>query len=247
MAALIETWTDDGHLQITDDQIYFILEQKVSFDGSNTGWGQYGNSGGTSRDVTFSGITLADAPMVAINSEAVTWARLISSTPTSLTYRISRGSSLAVNIFLFSKRRPPNDSGLVCLYADDGGCIFNSDFKVARPLGNYTQAGYSGIPIAGRTLAHVPQKLETANFNLFQNQGLGSCTINGNAAYQVTNTTGWSEVHVRAGVGVLDRNVVSSQIGPIQYACVASTSGVPLGQSYSSSGWGSLILDVTKY
>ena len=244
MAALIETWTVDGHSQLRDDYLYFRLEGKASFDATTAAWAQYGNNGGSYRDITFNGPGLADAPMLALSSAAGTWAKLIASTGSSLTYRITRTSAQIVNMWLFSARRPPNDSGLVCFYADDGGCIFNSDYPIARPLGTYSNDGYSGISIAGRTLAHVPQKQETASYNIYQSQGLGSCSFNGQASYQITNTTGWSERQVAASNGSLSAANITSIIGPVNYQCM-QTNQPPVGSSYSSAIWSSLIIDVT--
>jgi hypothetical protein len=242
MAALIEVYSGDDHLQLSDEQIYFRLEGKVELDASTAGWAQYGN--GSFRDVTFTGPSAADWPMLALSSDAGTWAKLIASSAGSLTYRITRTAAQAVTLFLFSARRPPDDVGELIIYADYPVVAFNSSYPVARPLGTYSATGYKGVPIAGRRLAHVPQKQETASFNLFQNQGLGTCTFNGQPAYNITNRTGWAERQVVAGNAALGNLNISVDVGPVQYMC-SQFNQTPQGASYGSGGWSSLILDVT--
>ncbi|WP_395391544.1 hypothetical protein WBP07_12855 [Novosphingobium sp. BL-8A] len=244
MAAGFICYTDDGHLQITDKQVYFRLEAKASFDATTTGWSQYGNQGGSYRDIIFNGPSLTDAPMLALSSSAGTWAKLIASSTGSLTYRITRKSAAVVDMYLFSARRPPATGGCFRLFDDNGVCIVNDAYPIARPLGMVNASGYSGISLSGRKAAHVPQKQETSSYNIYTSQGLGSCTFNGQPAYQITNTTGWSEGQCIATTGSASGTNLTSVVGPVNYQCM-QTNQPPLGSSYSSAEWSSLIIDVT--
>ncbi len=244
MAAGFRCLTDDGYLQITDSQIYFRQEGKASLDASTSGWGQYGNQGGSFRDVTFTGPSLSDAPMLALSSAAGTWAKLIASSAGSLTYRITRTGAQVVDMYLFSARRPPATGGEFRLYDDSGNCIVNNAYPIARPIGMLTRDGYSGVSVAGRKCAHVPLKQETATYNLYQSNGLGSCTFNGQPAYQITNTTGWIEGQVIATTGQVAGQTLRSVIGPVNYQCMQSNSP-PIGSNFASVEWQAMILDVT--
>lgn len=244
MVAGFRCYTADGVLQLTDNQVYFRLEGSQSLPGSASGWSQYGNQGGSYRDVTFSGIDSNAAHMLALSSAASTWCKVMSTTATTITYRITRTSGQVVDLYLFSSRRPPKSGGQFRLYHDDGGCLVNNAYPIVRPMGVITRNGYSGVSVAGRKCAHVPQKQGTATYNIYQSQGLGSCTFNGRPAYQITNTTGWSETHCIATTGQVQGFDLTSVIGPVAYQCMENNAP-PTGQTFSSIEWSCLIIDVT--
>ncbi len=247
MPAGIEIYTADNHLQLTDNNIYFRLEQKVVLD--NTGWAQYGNNG-SYRDVTFTGPGSGDAPMLALASQAATWHRQISSTSTSVTYRVYRTSAggYSVTCYLFSKRPPPDSNMPFCIFNDAGQCVFNANYPPARPIGTFSAGTYTGLDRTGRSLAFVPQKRAASQYILWTYGGAGSCQLPGGInGYQAYQQTGWSETALNCWGEAISWANFATQVGPIPHSCAGSSNQYGPGSGSETQGYSALILDVTGY
>ncbi|GFE73443.1 hypothetical protein NTCA1_10920 [Novosphingobium sp. TCA1] len=248
MTAGMETITPDGRGQLTTDMVFFRLEQTVQLP-AGSGWSQYGNNSGQ-RDVFIAGLTIADAPMPALTSAGGSWAEIVSTSGGGITYRVYSVGPSDVTLLVFSQRRPPVSAHMAgCeLYKPDGSIVFSSDYPIARPLGILSNTGYSGVSLAGRSVAHVPQKQEANSAVNYTYTGQGSCQIGPYQGYQVYQRNQWSRTSVVAsGSTAAAGGNFYSDSGTIQYMCASSPSGVPLSQQIGSlGGWRSLILDITN-
>lgn len=244
MPAGFETSTPDGRLQLLTNQIYFRLEQKIEIPAGSGGWvGNY-------RDVSTGGLGAGDIPLLAIASPAATWAEVVGVG----VWRVYTTSTLQPHVlYIFSQRRPPVSAHMsgAELYATDGSILWSSDYPIMRPLGvlsNPAPGSYSGVSLAGRSVAHIPQKRETTYALTFTSAGIGSCYYSSVQGYQVyrrdqqakTGVVAWGSSVSGSG------SAFSEDTGQYQYMCAPSASSIPLSQQISSVGWRSLIIDVTN-
>lgn len=252
MPAGFETYTPDGRVQLLANMTYFRLEQRI--DLPTSGWGQFGNNSGQ-RDVFVAGLTMADAPMMALTATTHTWADIVSTANGGITWRVYAVNPSASTIvaIVFSQRRPPVSDHMAGaeFFMTDGTIAWSSDYPIARPLGVITQNGYSGVSVAGRHLAHVPQKQEVSTALSFTYAGLGSCRQGNTNGYQVYRRDQWARTGVTAwGGGTIygASNAFYADSGNIQYTCALSPQSVPISQNIGSlGGWRSLVLDVTNF
>lgn len=251
MPAGFQSFTDTGVDQIVDSDIFFTLSVKGTTAGAT--WSQEGGNSGFT-DVTFSGYSLADAPMIALKGPG-SWATLQSSTGSSLTFRIFNTSVPdVVTYYLFTNRRPPVNASKCGLevYNSAGQIVYGSDTLIARPLGVFSgelfgSSAYSGAPIAGRDLAHVPIKQGTYSFLANDYGNLGSCTLPGGIpGYSLTQTTGFQRSALVASVGSISSNPRASTVTIGNIFCSASFNPDTSG-SNSALSYKSLILDVTHF
>lgn len=246
MTAGFELLTDDGHLQLSTDRLYFRLEQALVLD--NTGWSQHGTSG-SYRDVVFTGPGSSDAPMLALASQAAVWHRQISSTSSSVTFRVYRttSGSYPVSCWLFSRRLPPSDPPPFALYNSSGQCILSAAYPPARPLGVFKDGVYTGVSRTGRTLAFVPQTRKTYDYATYSAGGYGSCTSGSTPGYQFYQETGWSEDAVICWGASLSLSNIYMQLGPFPYFCSPTPATPPSNSRGTTGKTSALVLDVTDY
>lgn len=250
MPAGFQSLADGIHTQLTNEDVYFTLSAKGVISGV---WSQEGNNSGF-VDIVLSGYSLADVPMFALKSASGTWSTLIADTASSLTYRVFRVGGADVNYFLFTNRSPsPNASKAgIELYKPNGQLVFASDTLIARPMGIFSgnlfgSSSYSGQPLAGKEIAHVPMKQGTYSYQNDVYGNLGSCLLPGGInGYSLTRTTGWQRSAVSVGVGSVSHAPRFSQVTLGNMFC----SSVFTPNTNSSGGalsYSSLILDVTNY
>jgi hypothetical protein len=253
MPAGMETTTPDGRVQLTTDMIYFRLEQKIDLPADSNGWAQFGTGSGQ-RDIFVAGLTVADGPLLALASQSFTWAEIVGTSGGGITWRVYRSGTNAVTLYVFSQRRPPVSAHMAgCeLYEYAGPIVYSSDYPIIRPLGMLTNPApgtYSGVSLAGRSVAHVPIKQEVTSAVSFTSAGIGSCYYSSVQGYQIYRRDQWS----RGGVVAWGNSVSGSgnaffqDSGTFQYQCVPSASAIPASQQVSSTGgWRSMIIDVTN-
>jgi len=210
MPAGFQSWTDGNISQITDVDIFFTLSVKSTTSGAV--WSQEGGNSGFT-DVTFSGYSISDAPMLALKGPG-SWATLQASTGSSLTFRIfSVSIASPITYYLFTNRRPPVNASKAGLevYNSAGQIVYASDTLIARPMGVFSgdlfgSSSYSGQPISGRDIAHVPIKMGSYSYQTDTYAGLGSCFVGGPggpAGYSATRDTGFQRSAIAASTGSL--------------------------------------------
>lgn len=244
--------TDTGIIQISDQEIHFSLMDRGTLPSS--GWApETGtSSGGASEqiDLIISGFSTADAPMLAISSARGTWAEIISSTSSGITYRIYRrvtSESPVVDWYFFSKKSPPASTGAAMIIRNESNqIVFSSNYPPARVLGIFNQDGYSGAPITGKKLAHIPVKQRSTGFLSVTFAGIGSCTMGGSVpGYQHYRAEGSGRSSVYATVGDVGFGGYRGfQTGALPVFC--SPSQQPQSNSYDSLTYESIIIDVTN-
>jgi len=251
MPAGFQSWTDGNIAQITDVDIFFTLSLKGTTAGVS--WVQEGNNSG-SYDLVISGYSLSDAPMLALKGPG-SWHTLIAATGSSLTFRIFRvGPSGDITYYFFTNRRPPvnaSETGLE-VYNAAGQVVYASDTLIARPMGVFSgnlfgSSSYSGQPIAGRDIAHVPIKQGTYSFQNDDYGNLGSCTVPGGiSGYSLSRTTGFQRSAISVSTGSIASNPRESQVTLANMFCSPSFSP-DISSSGSALSYQSLILDVTHF
>jgi hypothetical protein len=250
MPAGFQSWTNEDFAQITDADIFFTLSVKGTTDGVI--WQQEGNNSAYCT-VVFSGYSLSDAPMIAMKGPG-SWATLQSSSELSLTFRIfSVSTSSPITYYLFTNRRPPTNaskSGLE-VYNSDGQIVYASDTLIARPMGVFSgelfgSSSYSGQPINGRDIAHVPIKMGSYSFsnNIYGN--LGSCSTPQGPGYSLTQTTGFQRSAIATATGNISSAPRFSQVTISNIFC-SPTFSPNTSSSGGSLNYQSLIVDVTSF
>lgn len=248
MPAGFQFWVEDldDVIQLADDEQFFSLFEKgVETDAQS--WSQEGNNSGY-RDVVISSFSTSDAPMMAVRSDSGgTWCSLIDTANGDLTYRIFRTGSGDVEWYLFAKKAPSlNASNLgLELWDENGNLVFASDMPPARPVGIYSDSGYSGLPLTGRKLAHAPMKEYRFSYRSITYAGIGSCQLGDGPAYQHYEETGWTRSAIAVGGSSVSESNRSTQFGPVPYACFNTPS--PASFTNNSPPFRTLILDVTNY
>lgn len=245
--------TDDGVIQVSDSDVHFNLFEKGLLP--NTGWTVEPDTSGAGYafqyDLTITGYSLLDSPMLAISSKRGTWHSLLGSTSNSLTFRIYRllqgDTDDTVRWFLFSRKIiPPHSGSAIKIRNSSGDIVFSDSYPPARILGKIDQNGYIGLPVSGKICAHVPVKQLVASYrDLFSGQ-YGSCMSGGMPAYQIYE----SRLSVRNTIIATDSSVSAGGSRGINIQAIAlycSPSMVRQTNSSVSSGFMSLILDVTNY
>lgn len=245
MPAGFRTLTDDGFLQIDNNQKYFHLKQKGNLNSAT--WIQEPNTQNSGQTtLVISGVDTSKSPVLALSGTNV-WSYLESSTSSTLTYKISRVGSGQVNWFLFTTDSPPATSGPALIIRNDAGeVVYNTAMRPLRPIGVLNASGYTGLSVSGRVCAAIASKQYYYHYMALTSAGLGSCNTGGYPGYQVYQTTSYQMNSVSAGYGVATSGVMrSSTIGPIPYSC--SPSPVSSVNQILSDGWSAAIIDVTHY
>lgn len=252
---VMETLTTDGWQQISSAKRYWRLEAKVDLDG--TGWvvdPVWGGQGSLvlSRTVYVAGPSMADVPVAALACSAGTFA-VVEDASGGVNVKVFRLSgSATVTLFLFS-RRPPPDPGFGDVMWDASGTVIWSILTpILRPLGTLDNNGYAGLPLAGRSCAHIPQRRAFSNERIWTVGGLGSCTYTGTSGqptqgydvrYKDTETK-WMVACSSASAAIDARQYTPTSASPFQCAQSPSTPGA----DYALQGTcRSLIIDVTNY
>lgn len=249
----LEVFLPDGSIKLTnEDPILSLRDSGVISD--SAGWSQEGTNSGY-FDVTVYGIQISSAPMIAVRSSSSigTWAHIQGSSTGAVTFRIYRTGSGSVEWFVFSPPEPaylhpptnPSNSGLE-LYNSSNQLVFASETPVARPIGIYSNSGYSGLSLSGRTLAHAPIKQRTYSYTNYTHAGLGSCNIGGQQGYQQYSETGWSRTAISVSGSSVNTANRFSQFGPVPTSCSLSQPSTP-SFSRISPEFSSLILDVSNF
>lgn len=245
MAAGFRTLTEDGFLQIDNNQKYFHLKQKGDLNSST--WVQEPNTQNSGQTtLVISGVDTSKSPVLALSGSNV-WCYLESSTTSTLTYKVSRVGSGQVNWFLFTTEDPPHTSGPALIVRNDAGnIVYNSSMRPMRPIGVLNSEGYTGLSVSGRLCAAIPSKQYYYSNMALTSAGQGSCNQGGYPGYQVYQSMQYQQNSVSATFGVAQSGAMrSSSIGPIPYAC--SPSPLSSVNQYLSSGWSAAIIDVTHY
>lgn len=249
MAEYFRARTPDGVTQLSDERVFFSLGSSGNI---SSGWAQSEVNTVAFYDLTVFSVSPSDNPMLAVRSDnAPTWAYRLSVSGGNITYRVFLGAgSGTVRWWLFSTRRPnyPSGQAAMVLRDDSGQIVFSSASPIARVLGTYDQSGYTGLPTAGRTIAHVPLKMGKSGLTRYTNGNYGSCSIGG-------ATPGYAR-YVQTGAAFMLLDLSSGS--PVNQQFGYQTGNIPQGcftnpppqytSSYSSLGqYSSLILDVTHY
>lgn len=245
--------TEDGVVQVSDTDVHFNLFEKGVLP--STGWTLESDTSGAGYafqyNLTITGYSLSDSPMLAISSKRGTWHSLLSSTSNSLTFRIYRlvqgDPDDTVRWFLFSRKViPPHSGSPIKIRNANGDIVFSGSYPPARILGKLDQNGYSGLPVAGRLCAHVPVKQGVSSFRTIFSGQYGSCSSPAGPGYQVYE----SRLSTRTSIIAADSLAIT---GPnrginIQGIALYCSPGMVNQNNYSvSGGFMSLILDVTNY
>ncbi len=228
--------------QITNEDVYFSLFRK----GIVTSQATWSQEGGNSAyyDLTVTGVTMEDEPMLALRCTGGTWHEVISNAANSVTWRIYRTGGGDVLWYLFTAKSPEAITFGLELYDINGQVIFNSGHPIARPLGVFANGNYSGIDLAGRTLAHVPMKMSYYSYRLVTYRY--PVNMGGYDQYWVFQQTGWSRSAISINNQTIAEQFRSMNIGPIPTHYQMSMPLTVPNQS-SSQEYASLILDVTYY
>lgn len=246
--------TEDGVVQVSDADVHFSLFQKGTLP--ETGWTLEADTSGEGYafqyNLTITGHSLSDSPMLAISSKRGTWHSLVDSTSNSLTFRIYRvlqGSpDDTVRWFLFSRKViPPHSGSPIKIRNASGDIVFSGSYPPARILGKIDQNGYSGLPVAGRLCAHVPVKQGVSSFRTLFSGQYGSCMTSGSyPGYQVYE----SRLSSRTSIIASDSSAIAGPNRGLNIQAIAlycSPSMVNQNNYSVSDGFMSLILDVTNY
>lgn len=255
MAFGFQTQTTDGWRQLLDSYIYFRLEQKLVLDES--GWEDTALVGAPElvrrRIIFINGLTMADRPQVAISCTTGTFATITAASGgVNITvYRIIRVSAATVTLYVMSKRPPPTTGFGLKLFNPAGTALFNLFVPIERPLGTYNNSGYAGVSLAGKQLAHIPQRFARGTIRSFRVGVLGSCTTTGTSgqpvqAYQSYYTDTTSCVFVACAGSSVSADG-KTLVGPEQpYLCSISNTGTPGDTGSQATNYRSLIIDVTN-
>ncbi|QSX32631.1 hypothetical protein JYB87_12820 [Shewanella avicenniae] len=231
--------------QITNEDVYFSLFSKGILT-NQLSWAQEGNNSSV-YELTINGVTADDEPMLALRCAGGTWAELASSTPNSVKYLIYRVGTADVLWYLFTAKSPAAITDGLELYDIDGNVIFNSGHPIARPLGTFSNDGYSGLDLTGRTLAHVPMKMGATAYRFFTHGSLGSCMSGGAyPGYQTYQTEGWQRSAIAINNQTIAMEAREQRLGPYPYACLLNPPLTGMN-NFQSLDYSSLILDVTYY
>lgn len=245
--------TEDGVVQVSDADVHFSLFQKGTLP--ETGWSVEADTSGEGYafqyTLTITGHSLSDSPLLAISSKRGTWHSLVGSTSNSLTFRIYRvlqGSpDDTVRWFLFSRKViPPHSGSPIKIRNASGDIVFSGSYPPARILGKIDQNGYVGLPVAGRLCAHVPVKQGMASRRTLFSAQHGSCSSGGMPGYQVYE----SRLSSRTSIIAADSSVVVGRARGLNIQAISlycSLSMIYQDNYSTSSGFMSLILDVTNY
>ncbi len=256
----VEFYTPDGYRQLTDALRYWRLEQKSTLDAS--GWSSNGPWGGqgnlvVTRDLFVPGVAMSDFPTVALSSTNGTFATIApaSGGVTVTVFRVNRANPGPVTVYVFSRRRPVDPGFGMAIYdgSGPGGIIFSAMTPIIRPVGSFDNDGYTGLSLAGRQCAHIPQRRGRTTTRTFSVGGLGSCTYSGSSG---TPTAGYqTRYRDREDVWLVSCSGSSVAVDGITYnptsevplTCNPGFVGTPPPTYSQQPRYRSVVIDVTNY
>lgn len=236
-------------VQFTNEVPILSLFRQGSFSTSDGGWVQEGGNSGQ-RDFSVSiPESVGYNVMIALRSSQGCWAELVSRSGQTLNYRIFMVGSGTVQYFIYSDAPPPaNPSRRGLELYHQGRRTYASDYQPMLPLGIFSGANvsgsYSGIPLSGRRVAHVPVKAYSFSQRSMSYAGQGSCNAGALPGWQVYQQESWTRSAIIAFSGSVSVNNRQMTYGPYPTYC---SPALPQVQTNSTTynGFRSLIIDVT--
>lgn len=239
-----QSHTPDGYLQVTTGGRYWRFEGTI--DAGSDGW--TASRVTAVKEVFVAGYSLADQPVAALSSASGSFATIIAASG-GVTIRVTRIGSDPVLIYLFTNRRPTDPGMGAVMYDTDQLPVWSALTPVLSPIGVFDNNGYVGLPLAGRSCAHIPQRRADTNELIFTTGGLGSCTYSGPSGaptqgYDIRRQDRDTATFVRCQGAAISAHGATVLGSSSPFLCSSSPSP-PSGAASVQTKYRSVIIDVT--
>ena len=238
--------TPDGYLQVTTGGIYWRYEGLI--DPGSTGW--IGERVTSFKEVFVAGYSLADQPVAALSSASGSFATIVAAAG-GINIRVTRIGSDPVMIYLFTNRRPTDPGMGAVMYDANQKPVWSALTPTLNPIGVFDNAGYVGLPLAGRSCAHISQRRAATTELIFTAGNLGSCTYSGTsgtptAGYDIRRQDRDSATLVRCQGATVSAHGATFLGSSTPFQCSTSPTP-PSGAASVQSKYRSVIIDVTNF